>query len=187
MLPDDITIIAQIRSGDLKAYESIFNAYYGALCLFAKKMLGDMDKARDVVQDIFVTLYASKETLQINTSLKSYLFKCVYNACLNNLKQQTVYAQHHAYLKNTTTFVDDHDAILKTELEERIRVAVESLPDQCQRIFKMNRYEGRKNSDIAAELGISIRTVETQISKALSILRANLIDYLSLILISLIV
>jgi RNA polymerase sigma-70 factor, ECF subfamily len=150
-------------------------------------MLGDMDKARDVVQDVFVTLYASKETLQINTSLKSYLFKCVYNACLNNLKQQTVYAHHHEYLKKTTAFIDEHDALLKSELEERIRVAVESLPDQCQRIFKMNRYEGRKNSEIAAELGISIRTVETQISKALNILRANLVDYLSLILISLIV
>lgn len=182
-----MTIIAQIRSGDLKAYESIFHAYYEALCLFAKKMLGDMDKARDVAQDVFVTLYASKETLQINTSLKSYLFKCVYNACLNNLKQQTVYAHHHEYLKKTTAFIDDHDALLKAELEERIRIAVESLPGQCQRIFKMNRYEGKKNSEIATELGISIRTVETQISKALNMLRANLVDYLSLILISLIV
>jgi RNA polymerase sigma-70 factor (ECF subfamily) len=90
LLPNDITIIAQIRDGDLKAYERIFNGYYGALCLFANKMLGDIDKSRDVVQDVFVTLYVNKSALQINTSLKSYLFKCVYNACLNNLKQQKV-------------------------------------------------------------------------------------------------
>lgn len=146
-----------------------------------------MDKARDVVQDVFVALYANKGMFQINTSLKSYLFKCVYNACLNNLKQQKVYAHHHEHLKKNTTHIDGHDAVLKTELEEKIRIAVESLPDQCRKIFKMNRYEGMKNSEIATELGISIRTVETQISKALTILRASLIDYLVLLLILLII
>jgi RNA polymerase sigma-70 factor, ECF subfamily len=187
LLPDDIAIIAQIRSGDLKAYERIFNEYYEPLCLFAKKTIGDMDKARDIVQDVFVVLYASKEMLHINVSLKSYLFKCVYNACLNNLKQQKVYAYHHQHLRKNATSIDGHDTILKAELEEKIRIAIESLPDQCRKIFKMNRYEGKKNSEIATELGISIRTVETQISKALNILRANLTDYLVLVLIFLIV
>jgi RNA polymerase sigma-70 factor (ECF subfamily) len=186
LLPDDITIIAQIRSGDLKAYERIFNEYYEPLCLFARKTIGDMDKARDIVQEVFVVLYANKGMLQINTSLKSYLFKCVYNSCLNNLKQQKVYAYHHEHLRKNAASIDGHDAILKTELEEKIRIAIESLPDQCRRIFKMNRYDGMKNSEIATELGISIRTVETQISKALNILRANLTDYLILVLIFLI-
>jgi RNA polymerase sigma-70 factor (family 1) len=146
-----------------------------------------MDKARDVVQDVFVVLYTNKGMLQINTSLRSYLFKCVYNSCLNNLKQQKVYALHHEHLKKNAAHIDGHDAILKTELEEKIRIAVESLPDQCRKIFKMNRYQGMKNGEIATELGISVRTVETQISKALNILRANLLDYLVLILILLII
>jgi len=186
LLPDDIDFIVQIKRGDVKAYENIFTEYYGALCLFAKNMLGDMDKARDVVQEVFVTLYASCQTLQINTSLKSYLFKCVYNACLNSIKQQKVYAHHHEYLKQNLSFVDDHDMMVRAELEDKIRVTVEALPDQCRKIFRMNRYEGKKNSEIASELGISVRTVETQISKALKVLRANLTDFLTLVLISLI-
>lgn len=187
MLPDEIILITQIRRGDLKAYERVFNEYYGTLCLFAKNMLGDTDQARDIVQDVFVTLYTNKSTLQINKSLKSYLFKCVYNACLNSLKQQKVYALHQQYLKENAVLISDDDMVVRAELEERIRFAVESLPDQCRRIFKMKRYEGMKNSEIASELGISIRTVETQISKALNILRANLIDYLALLLISVLI
>src|SRR5687767_10218043 len=89
---------AEIKKGDIKAYERIFTAYYGTLCHFANNILGDMDKARDVVQDVFVTLYANRMAIQINTSLKSYLLKCVYNVSLNSIKQETIHS-HHQYLK----------------------------------------------------------------------------------------
>jgi RNA polymerase sigma-70 factor, ECF subfamily len=186
LLPGDIEIINRIREGEVKVYENIFTEYYPMLCLFAKKMLGDIDKARDIVQDVFVTLYAGRNSLHINTSLKSYLFKCVYNACLNSLKQTKVYAHHHEYLKLNLPFSDDHDMVIKAELEDKIRITIESLPDECRKIFKMNRFEGKKNKEIADELNISIRTVETQISKALKVLRANLADFLAIVLISLI-
>jgi RNA polymerase sigma-70 factor, ECF subfamily len=181
---DNEEIIHQLRNGDEEAYEKIFHLYYGSLCLFAKKIVGDMDKARDIVQENFVMLYTARTTLQITTSLKSYLFKCVYNACLNSIKQQNVYSLHHEHLKQQLPFSEDHDMIVTAELEEMIRATVERLPDQCKKIFKMNRYEGKKNSEIAADLGISIRTVETQISKALTVLRTNLADFLAMFLIA---
>jgi RNA polymerase sigma-70 factor, ECF subfamily len=179
-------IIDQLKNGDVKAYEKIFHQYYGSLCLFAKKIVRDMDKARDIVQETFVKFYTDRETLQINTSLKSYLFKCVYNACLNSVKQHKTHSLHHEYLKQHIPFSDDHDMVVKAELEDMIRVTVEHLPEQCRRIFKMNRYEGKKNSEIAEELGISIRTVETQISKALTVLRTTLADFLAFFLITII-
>jgi RNA polymerase sigma-70 factor (ECF subfamily) len=186
LIPDDIVITDQIRNGNVKAYEKVFHLYYGALCLFAKKIVGDMDKARDIVQEIFVKLYADRATLQINTSLKSYLFKSVYNACLNSVKQHKVYAIHHEHLKQHLPVSDDHDTIAAAELEEKIRTTVALLPDQCRRIFQMNRYEGKKNKEIAEALGISIRTVETQISKALTALRSSLTEFLPFLLVTLI-
>jgi RNA polymerase sigma-70 factor, ECF subfamily len=179
-------IIEQIRKGDVQAYEKIFHQHYGSLCLYANKIVRDMDKARDIVQETFVKLYTNRGTLQINTSLKSYLFKCVYNACLNDLKERKVHSLHHEYLKHHMPFGDDHDMVVMAELENMIRVAVEDLPEQCKRIFKMNRYEGKRNSAIAEELGISIRTVETQISKALTVLRTTLADFLALFLFTLV-
>ncbi|MEJ7644779.1 MAG: RNA polymerase sigma-70 factor [Chryseolinea sp.] len=176
-------IVDQIRNGDISAYEKIYNQYYGSLCFFAKKIVGDMDKARDIVQEILVKLYTDRETLQINISLKSYLFKCVYNASLNSIKQQKVRSLHHEYLKRYSPVSDDHDLVVKAELEEMVRGTIEQLPPQCRRIFKMNRYQGKKNSEIAEELGISIRTVETQISKALAVLRVTLADFLPTLLI----
>jgi RNA polymerase sigma-70 factor, ECF subfamily len=181
---DEKTIIDQVRNGDVKAYGQIFHEYYGALCLFAKKIVGDMDKARDIVQEVFVTLYAGRSTLQISTSLRSYLFKSVYNACLNSIKQHKVHAHHHEYLKQQLPFSDSQDMIVKAELEEKIRISIEQLPEQCRKIFRMNRYEGKKNSEIATELGISVRTVETQISKALAVLRSHLADFLPFFLIA---
>lgn len=182
MAPDDIIIAEQIRNGDVRAYEKIFNEYYGMLCLFAKKITGDMERARDIVQEVFVNLYSDRTTLHINTSLKSYLFKCVYNACLNNVKQHKIHSIHQEYLKQHSPLSFSQDMVVRAELEEAIRITVESLPDQCRRIFKMNRYDGKKNSLIAEELGISIRTVETQISKALTVLRTNLADFLAFLL-----
>jgi RNA polymerase sigma-70 factor (family 1) len=184
---NDKEIADQIRIGDVKAFEQLFNLYYGPLCLFAKKISGDMDKARDIVQEVFVILYTNHKTQQISTSIKSYLFKCVYNACLNSIKQQKVYAGHHDRLKLHLPFMDNNDMMVAAELEEKIRITVEQLPAQCQKIFRMNRYEGKKNSDIAEELNISIRTVETQISKALTTLRAKLIEFLTCLVIAIVI
>jgi RNA polymerase sigma-70 factor (ECF subfamily) len=143
-----------------------------------------MDKARDIVQDIFVRLFTDRHKLQITISLKAYLFKAVHNACLNQLNQHKVRSRHHDFLAIDLPSTVDNDLIVMAELEEKIRTTVEQLPEQCRKIFCMNRYEGKKNGEIAAALGISIRTVETQISKALAILRSNLGEFLTVCLLA---
>jgi len=137
-----------------------------------------MDEARDIVQNVLVGIYEKRNALEITTSIKAYLYKSVYHACLNALTQVQIHKDHHEQLKHQLSFTDDHDTMINAELEAKIWSAVQSLPGQCRKIFEMNRFEGMKNSEIAKVLGISIRTVETQISKALKILRDNLSDFL---------
>jgi RNA polymerase sigma-70 factor (ECF subfamily) len=176
--PEELALLNLIKAGNIPAFEKLFNTHYATLCIYARKMVGDLDEARDIVQNIFVALYDKRDALEINTSIKPYLYKSVYHACLNHLKQIKIHNIHHDHLKYQLPFSDDQDTMIKAELEGKIWMIVQSLPEQCRKIFEMNRFEGKKNSEIAEELGISIRTVETQISKALKILRENLIHFL---------
>src|SRR5687768_6833398 len=118
-------LLKKIKHGDVYAYEKVFHDHYSSLCLFGKKIVGDLDTARDIVQEIFVTLYANRNTIGINTSLKSYLFKSVYHACLNSIKRHKRHLIHHDYLKLILPFSDDYDTIINAELEEKIHSAIE--------------------------------------------------------------
>jgi RNA polymerase sigma-70 factor (family 1) len=113
-------------------------------------------------------------------SVKSYLYRSIYNCCINYLNQKTIQERH---LKNIQMEKTDEEnlenEINSVELQQRIYEIIEDLPAQCRKIFKMNRFEGFKNDEIAAKLNLSKRTVETQISKALKVLRKKLSNYIS--------
>ena len=178
----DLSLFNLIKAGDLSAFEKLFNTHYPVLCVYAKKIVGDIDEARDIVQGVFVKVYERRDTLEINTSIKAYLYRSVYHACLNHLKHIKTHNHHHESLKYYLPLSEDHDAMIKAELEERIWEIIQNLPEQCRRIFEMNRFEGKKNREIAEILGISVRTVETQISKALKVLRKNLTGFFTAIM-----
>ncbi|MBN8820452.1 MULTISPECIES: RNA polymerase sigma-70 factor [unclassified Spirosoma] len=180
--PPDIALWERIRAGDEAAFAELFYQYYPVLCVFALRYLNDQDQAKDVVQEIFVRLYDQRDRIPLHTSLKAYLYKAVQNTCLTHLKQAQVYQLHQQHLRQLTPQTDPTEPILQLELEHLIWQAVQRLPQQCGRIFQMNRFEGKKNNQIAQELGLSIRTVETQISKALALLREALSDYLPVLL-----
>ncbi len=168
-------IIQKLRSGDEKFYKSVFYEYYPVLTYFANKYVNDIETAKEIVQEFFVRLYEKRFSLNIDTSFKSYLYKSVYNSCINYLTQVAVREQHHRHIKNMTheKSVFSEVDMNMVELEKKIYNEIEKLPAQCRRIFKMNRFDGLSNSEIAEKLQLSKRTVETQISKALRILRKN--------------
>ncbi|MEM7108707.1 MAG: RNA polymerase sigma-70 factor [Bacteroidota bacterium] len=174
MQKKDELLFELIREGDVEAFESLFTTYYPALCMYAHRLLGDIESARDLTQDVFVTLYENRSSLQIKSSAKAYLQRSVHNACLNFLTKSKMHAKHHVQIASQDSSRDEHDSMIRAELEAQIFEEIQKLPQQCRNIFQMNRFEGKKNKDIAAELGISVRTVETQISKALKLLRRNL-------------
>ena len=156
--------------------EALFKEHYSILTAFANKFLSDLDDSREIVQDVFVKLFDNKDSIKIHTSAKAHLFTSVRNACLNTIKQRKNHATHHENIKYLSSGVSmQADKILEqTELEHEIYKAIDELPEQCQRIFKLNRFDGFTNQEIADQLGISKRTVETQISKALKSLRVKI-------------
>lgn len=166
-------------TGNILEFEMLFKQYYAPLVVYACKYVTDLDVAREIVQDFFVRLYEKRQSLSIDTSVKSYLYRSVYNCCINYFNQRNIQEKH---LKSIDLERDDEENLEReintVELQQQISKVINSLPSKCQRIFKMNRYEGIKNEEIAQQLNISKRTVETQISKALKILRNRLSDYL---------
>jgi len=181
---DDKLLLEGLKNGFEEAYEKLFLIYYAQLVVFAQKILGDEDLSRDMVQDVFVMFYDKREALNIHTSLKSHLYQTVRNRCLNQIKRSQIRRDHHAGMfidkKRQEAFFEDK--MLETELETRIFDIVVSLPKQCRRIFEMSRFEGVTNQEIADKLNLSKRTVETQISKALKLLRQQLKDYVDVAL-----
>jgi len=144
-------------------------------------MLRDADESEDLVQKTFFKLWDMRESIEIHTSVKSYLYRIVHNNCLNKIKQQSIRAEHnqyYAYEKDTTS---NHveNVVLANELEQRIENVVESMPPRCKEIFKLSRQQQLSYAEIANELSISASTVETQIVKALRILRTELKEYIN--------
>jgi RNA polymerase sigma-70 factor (ECF subfamily) len=171
-----------LQSGKIEDYEALFRQYYPQLVSYACKYLADVDVAREIVQDFFVRLFEKKDSIFIDTSIKSYLFRSVYNCCMNYINHRAIQEKHLKNILADETDENLENEIHTVELQKKIFEIIEKLPVKCRRIFKMNRLEGMKNEEIARELNLSKRTVETQISKALKILRSKLSDYLTLIL-----
>lgn len=173
-------IISQISVGNEKVFEQLFKNHYASLCGYAVKYVWDLDQAEEIVQDLFYNLWDKKSTLTINTSIEAYLFRAVRNACLNYLKHQKVKRQHASDVihSQSSEGKGNENPVETLELQDKIDKAIDSLPPERQKIFKLSRYEGLKYKEIADRLGISIKTVEVQMGKALKTLRENLTDYL---------
>ena len=176
----DPDIVSAIRLGDETAFEQTFRKYYERLCNYACSLLKDEEESEEVVQTVFLTIWEKRADLEITLSLKSYLYRAVHNHCLNRFKHATVREAHREYTEYyiPQSYESVTDVIHANELEERIEKAVSTLPEQCQKAFRMSRFEELKYQEIADQLGISIKTVENQIGKALKILRMELADYL---------
>ena len=170
-------MIKGLRSGREGTYDQLFKEFYQPLAVYAKSYVLDLETAKEIVQDLFVHLYEKRRNLVITTSIKSYLYQSVRNRCLNHLKHQQVQKMHHDQLKTEQDFSENlEDKIRETELEYMVSKVVDQLPPQCKRIFNLSRVKGFSNNEIAEQLQISKRTVETQISNALKSLREKL-DY----------
>jgi len=139
-----------------------------------------MDDAEDVVQKAFCKLWDQRDTLNIQSSVNSYLYRIVHNDSLNSIHQQTSRQVHNLnYLSTVDSAVDSvADHMATTELQQAINHALDTLPTQCRRVFEMSRIEQLSYSEIATKLNISTNTVENHVSKALKLLRIELKEFL---------
>lgn len=180
------TQIQSLRDGNPLVFEEVFRLHYESLCRYAVSILKKQDEAEDLVQQVFVNFWENREKTIISDSVKGYFFRSVHNKCLNAIKHHKVraaYADHSSFF-DTHYHLEVEENLQAEELQGRIDDAIESLPPECQRVFKMSRVDQLRHKEIAEKLSISVKTVENQIGKALKIMRTSLADYLvSIILI----
>lgn len=182
--PVDQDVIEAIRQGSERDFEAVFRQHYAPLCGYARQLLPDPDDAEEEVQAMFLTLWEKRTSLIITISLKSYLFRAVHNRCLNRIKHTGVRNEHreHTRYVGEATVESPVQTLIGDELADRVQNAIQKLPEQCRLVFNLSRFDELKYSEIADRLGISIKTVENQIGKALRILRTELSEYLPVLL-----
>lgn len=174
---------------DKAEFERLFKTYYPGLCNFALKYVADPDTAKEVVQTVFMNLWQKRETINLDTSLKAFLFRSVYNRSLNQLRDNKKFVSFDASSEEDDGGYAErnHPSVTPAHMEEaelqgQINAALAKLPERCREIFLMSRFQEMKYQEIADKLNISVKTVEVQMSKALRILREQLKDQLPLLL-----
>ena len=160
--------------GDCKAYDYLMNSYYQRLCMYAQSLCNDHNMAEDIVQNVFVKVWDKRKKINPDLSIKSYLYKSVYNEFINQYrKNKPVIYLEKKYFEAIDLVVD----IEPEELESLIKlmnIEIENLPSKCKEIFLMNKKEGLTHTEISEYLNISIKTVEGHITRAFKILTEKL-------------
>jgi RNA polymerase sigma factor, sigma-70 family/RNA polymerase sigma-70 factor, Bacteroides expansion family 1 len=174
----DIEIIRRIRQGDKAEFESLFRSSYVSLVHCAKSIIKDHDSAEEIVQDLFFRLWQNREKINIESSLNGYLFRAVHNKCLHYINHLKIVGQHaqETAAGQTSKSEDPVDIIRYKELQEKINLILERLPDRCSLIFCMSRFDGLKYNEIAEKLSVSVKTVEANMGRALKEFRKALIE-----------
>ena len=173
-------LIEKLKAGDPDSFSDLFFAYYNDLVFFAYTYTHELAVAEDLVQDTFVKLWEDRENLNVTISLKSILLKTIQNKCIDLYRHKKIVDEHSTYTIDNSPLYEynTQNYILRSELEGRIENAIANLPEKYKVAFEMSRFEGLKYQEIAINLNVSLRTVEERISKALKLLRENLIDFL---------
>ena len=173
-----------ISLGDQVAFREMFECYYAALCIYARRYIEDIQTCEDVVQDVFCMVWVNREKLDYTASLKSYLVVSVRNKCLNYLRSKgslrysdrSGIDEHPYYSENM------EELLFLRELEGLLADALSKLPTEYRIAFEMSRMENKSVEEIAERLQVSPRTVERYRNKALDLLKKDLKDYLPLLL-----
>lgn len=177
------TLCRDIKFDDA-AFEIFFKNTFTPVCSYCQIKFGfDIDEAKDAVHTGFIKLWESRKILPADVPVKGYLYKIVTNVCIDILRHQRIKHKHEQYMLQTGSdngiqnSFDNPDA---KHLASDIYKAVAELPEQMRKVFELSRYEGLKYSEISSHLNISVKTVETQMSRALVKLRRKLSNYLPL-------
>jgi RNA polymerase sigma-70 factor, ECF subfamily len=186
-MTEEDTLIQRLRNGEESAFEQVFRQHFRKLCLYAEHYVKDKAAAEEIVEDFFCCFWDSCSGISIKSSLAGYLFKSIHNRCLKYLRHEKVKQQ---YIESRQYVMTDRECLepvsdeipeaclISRDLESAIAKAIGSLPCQCRQIFTLNRFEEKTYNEISEELGISVNTVKTQMTRALRKMRSNLKDYL---------
>lgn len=169
-----------VRDGDYAAFRELFTRNYCALCTYAVRVVKVREVAEEVVSDVFVKLWKNRGQIEVHTSFEAYMYRAVRNQALDYLKLKAYRMPERDSLDTIQWSLAhaDHftpaEEFTFNELFAEVQMHINSLPRQCQAIFRLSREEGLRYREIAERLQISIKTVETQMGRALKVLRERL-------------
>lgn len=173
--PEEQRLVKCIREGNEEAFEEMFFGYYASLCRFSKGYVGNTDSARDVVQDVFINIWSSRENFDIHTSVKAYLFQAVRNRSLNELqKKKRYHSFEEEYLKEINSKNEQVSDESPNDLTQKIWQIVDDMPEKRKAVFTLYREHGLSYKEIADILEIKRKTVENQMGRALKFIRERL-------------
>ena len=173
-------LTAGLRRGKEEAFAYVFRMYYSPLLNYAGRILKDVEAANDVVQECFCRLYERRRELRKELQVRPYLYKSVYNACMDAIKHQKVESNYinqellDFYFSKVVETPEAEQALLDEDLKGAIQDAINKLPERCREIFVLSKVDGLSNKQIAEQLNISMKTVEAQMTTAFVRLRKEL-------------
>lgn len=177
-----VQLFKEIQNGDKTAFDELFNFYYPKLVAFAKQYTKQQESAEEITSELFVKIWLKRDKLSSVVNPEVYLYVAVKNACLNivrsDKKRATLFIENEentifeVISNGNNTFLEDK------ELHQLLDSAVATLPEQRKMVFKLIKEDGLKSAAVAQILGISKRTVENQLYKAIKALAEAISEYL---------
>lgn len=179
-LPPDLA--ARIAQGDVAAFELLYRSTAPRLAAYVSRYLGDVDRATDLVQQLFLDLWTSRSRWEIRTGLRAYLFSAARNRALNARRHARVEhdwserAEARPEDQSTTPHERENplDHVLRLEAEQSVQRAIASLPERCRLVMYLRWYEGMSYAEVADVMGISPKGVENQLARGLAAVRRRL-------------
>jgi RNA polymerase sigma-70 factor (ECF subfamily) len=186
MKKEDESMYKAIRLGDVRAFESFYKKYQPRLFAYGMGILNDDEITRDLVQESFLSFWEHRLNIITDYAVTAYLFRIFHGKCLKYLRQQAIKSNFSQLSELRMKEIEIgyfnpdknlYGSVFMHEVEELYEKAVKKLPEQCKQIFILSKQQDMKSSEIASQLGLSVRTVENQIYKAIHILREEMKDY----------
>ncbi len=165
----------KIANNDAKEFKKMFEHYYEPLVEYACYYVGDQDTAENIAQDVFVNIWKNRQKIKLKKTLKIYLFSAIKKTALRAIRDRNTRNKYFTSLSSEIEMSESpNDNVIIKELESAIENAINQLPEKGRLIFCMNRFDGLTYVEIADILGISVKTVETHMFRALQFLRKNI-------------
>jgi RNA polymerase sigma-70 factor (ECF subfamily) len=178
--PNDRDLLARLRAGEHEAFEAIFRQWYEPVVRSANRVLRDSGVAEELSQDVFLELWRRRESLAPDSSVAGYLMQAVRNRALNHLRHLGVQKKSVVYVEALSEPAEHADTQAEAgELQAALTEAIAALPPRTREVFVMSRERGLRYSEIAEQLGVSVKAVEANMSRALRILRERLAPFMN--------
>ena len=168
---------ARTESSQRKEFEKLFRAHYAALVTFAAGMVGSADAAEDLVQEVFIAIWRRRAEMPPDAVARAYLYKAVRHRSLNALRHDRIARESADSIERSFIVASAEDDLIHDEAESAVRAAISRLPERARLMFTLSRDEGLTYAEIARVTGVSVKTVETQMGRALRALRESLAGY----------